>query len=149
MARFWRLLLLGIIFAQGCAHAPRTASHHPKENAIPDYQEYQQEGFASWYGPGFHGRRTASGERFNTHAMTCAHKSLPFGTRLKVTNLETGQASVVTVNDRGPFVRGRIIDVSKKAAQELDLIRTGVAKVKIETVPASEYLSASLDVDPE
>lgn len=147
--RFWiRLLLLGIPLACGCAHTPRSASY-PSSGMNPDYREYHQEGLASWYGPGFHGHRTASGERFNTHALTCAHKTLPFGTKLKVTNLDTGQALVVTVNDRGPFIHGRIIDVSHKAAQELDLLRTGVAKVKIETVPPSEYVSAALEVDPD
>ena len=148
--RYWvRILLLGIPLACGCAHTPQRAVH-PAPGEVPGFQEYHQEGFASWYGPGFHGRKTASGERFNTHDLTCAHKTLPFGTRVKVTNLDNGQELILTVNDRGPFIRGRIIDLSHKAAQELDVLKTGVAKVKIETVPPpSEFVSAALEVDPE
>ncbi len=86
---------------------------------------------ASWYGPGFHGKLTASGERYNMHAMTCAHKSLPFGTRLKIVNVESGKSAVVVVNDRGPFVRGRDIDVSKAAAQKLGIIGSGTGRVKV------------------
>src|SRR5581483_1403418 len=70
-------------------------------------------GNASWYGPGFSGHRTASGERFNRNAMTLAHRGLPFGTRVKVTNLKNGRAAIARVNDRGPFVRGRIADLSQ------------------------------------
>src|SRR4051812_5824819 len=78
-----------------------------------------QSGGASWYGPGFHGKRTANGERFNTHALTAAHRSLPFGSRVQVTNERTGRSVVVRINDRGPFVGGRVIDL----LYELRLIR--------------------------
>lgn len=78
-----------------------------------------QTGIASWYGPGFQGHRTASGERFNTHAMTCAHRTAKFGTRLHVTSLSTGKSIVCRVTDRGPFVRGRIIDLSQAAMRAL------------------------------
>ena len=88
-----------------------------------------QASVASWYGPGFHGRKTASGERFNTHAYTAAHKSLPFGTRLKVTNVGTGRSVVVRVNDRGPFVRGRELDLSHAAARAIGM--SGVAQISI------------------
>ncbi|CAN5650653.1 hypothetical protein BH10BAC5_BH10BAC5_03630 [soil metagenome] len=91
---------------------------------------YTESGVASWYGPGFQGRKTASGERFDTHEMTAAHKTLPFGTMLKVTNLENGISVVVKINDRGPFVRGRIIDLSNAAKNELQM--GGTASVKIE-----------------
>lgn len=74
---------------------------------------------ASWYGPGFNGKRTASGERFNMHAMTAAHRTLPFGSKVRVTNRKTGKAVVVKINDRGPFVGGRIIDLSKAANKAL------------------------------
>jgi rare lipoprotein A len=87
---------------------------------------------ASWYGPNFHGRPTASGEKFNMYAMTCAHKKYPFGTRLKVIYLKTGQSAVVTVNDRGPFIRGRDLDLSYAAAKKTGLITEGVGRVKIE-----------------
>ncbi len=89
-------------------------------------------GVASWYGPGFHGRRSASGEIFNQRAMTAAHRHLPFGTRVRVTNLHNGRQVVVRINDRGPFIHGRIIDLSTGAADTLGMLHSGVAQVKIE-----------------
>jgi rare lipoprotein A len=88
-------------------------------------------GLASFYS---HGRRTASGERFDPHDLTAAHRTLPFGTRVRVTNVSTGQSVTVRVNDRGPFVRGRAIDVSSSAAEMLGITRQGVAKVKLDVV---------------
>jgi len=90
-----------------------------------------QRGTASWYGPGFHGRKTASGERFNSYDMTAAHRSLPFGTRLKVTNETNGRSVVVRVNDRGPFAHRRIIDLAKGPAQALGLTSAGTAYVSL------------------
>lgn len=91
-------------------------------------------GLASWYGPGFHGARTASGERFNAQDMTAAHRSLPFGTQVRVTNLRNGRSVVVRINDRGPFTPGREIDISSAAAHFLGLVRTGVAPVRLEVL---------------
>jgi rare lipoprotein A len=91
-----------------------------------------QVGTASWYGPSFHGQETASGEPFNRHAMTAAHRTLPLGTKAKVTNLETGQEVHVTINDRGPYVPGRHLDLSQAAAKKIGITKKGVAKVKIE-----------------
>lgn len=88
-------------------------------------------GSASWYGPGFAGKRTASGERYNPKALTAAHRTLPFGTTLKVTNTENGRSVVVRVNDRGPFVKGREIDLSKGAAQSIGMIGSGTARVRL------------------
>jgi rare lipoprotein A len=88
-------------------------------------------GGASWYGPGFHGKKTASGQAFNQNAMTAAHKSLPFGTKVRVTDQRTGRAVVVTINDRGPFVRGRMIDLSKAAATKLGFRDRGHTNVCI------------------
>jgi rare lipoprotein A len=88
-----------------------------------------QQGAASWYGPGFHGRKTANGERFNQHAMTAAHRSLPFGTKVRVVNERTGRAVVVRINDRGPFHGGRIIDLAKAPALALGI--TGTAYVSL------------------
>jgi rare lipoprotein A len=93
---------------------------------------FTQSGIASWYGPGFQGRKTASGERFNTHDMTAAHKTLPFGSIVKVTNQENGKSVVVKINDRGPFIRGRIIDLSHAAKEELGM--GGLADVIIEVI---------------
>lgn len=86
-------------------------------------------GSASWYGPGFHGRSTANGERFNQAAMTAAHRSLPFGSKVKVTNQKNGKSVVVRINDRGPFSKGRVLDLSKAAARTLGFVGAGHAKV--------------------
>ncbi len=91
-------------------------------------------GQASWYGPGFHGRRTANGEVFNQNAMTAAHKTLPFGTKVQVTNLRNGRSVVVRINDRGPFTRGRIVDLSAGAARVIGLKSSGIAPVKVEVL---------------
>src|ERR1041384_4182842 len=88
-----------------------------------------QTGAASWYGPGFHGKRTASGERFNTDGLTAAHKTLPFGTKIRVTNERTGKSVVVRINDRGPYAHGRVIDLSKAAAQAVGI--SGVGRVTL------------------
>ncbi len=93
-----------------------------------------QTGGASWYGPGFHGRKTASGERFSQDAKTCAHRTLPFGTRVRVTDLKTGRSIVCRVNDRGPFTGGRIIDLSRGSAAALGILNRGVARVRVEVV---------------
>jgi len=89
------------------------------------------EGFASYYGSEFQGRRTASGERFDHGELTAAHRTLPFGTRVRVTNLKNSRSVVVVINDRGPFRRGRILDVSRRAASELGFLRAGVARVRL------------------
>jgi rare lipoprotein A len=114
------LVLLAL--AAACA-SPR--SHAPAGAEV---------GIASWYGPGFHGRTTASGQRYDMYAMTAAHKTLPFGTRVRVTNLENRRSVVLTINDRGPFVTGRIVDVSKRAAQALGFERQGKTKVSLEVL---------------
>ncbi len=88
-------------------------------------------GGASWYGPGFHGKKTASGQKFNQNAMTAAHRSLPFGTVVKVTNQKTGKVVKVTITDRGPFHKGRIIDLSAAAAAQLGTKQAGTGKVCI------------------
>ncbi|MCP1626035.1 septal ring lytic transglycosylase RlpA family protein [Pseudomonas nitroreducens] len=93
---------------------------------------YRAEGTASYYGKAHHGKRTASGERFNQNALTAAHRTLAFGTRVRVTNLDNGRSVVVRINDRGPFGRGRIIDVSKAAADQLNMLRSGTARVRLE-----------------
>jgi rare lipoprotein A len=94
----------------------------------------QISGSASWYGGTFHGRKTANGERYNMYGMTAAHKSLPFGTKVRVTNQKNGKAVVVRINDRGPYVGIRVIDLSKGAATAVGMIGSGVAPVKIEVL---------------
>lgn len=95
-----------------------------------------ERGLASWYGPHFHGRRTASGERFDMHTLTAAHKTLPFGTLVRVRSLVTGKEIEVRVNDRGPYTPGRVIDLSRAAAEALDLLTLGVKGVLL-LVPES------------
>jgi len=94
----------------------------------------RETGLASWYGPNYHGRTTASGERYNMFDLTAAHKTLPFGTHVLVTHLGNGKRVVVRINDRGPFKRGRIIDLSYEAAKRLGINTSGTAKVRIEVV---------------
>jgi rare lipoprotein A (peptidoglycan hydrolase) len=96
----------------------------------------EQRGWASWYGPGFAGRPTASGERFSPQALTAAHRALPLGTRARVTNLETGQQVEVTINDRGPFAdpERRVIDLSQAAAAQIGMVRRGVGPVRVTVI---------------
>lgn len=103
--------------------------------ALPNAAQAGQVGTASWYGPGFHGKSTASGERFNQNKMTAAHRRLPLGTRVKVTNLQNGRKIEVRINDRGPYRGGRIIDLSKAAAKRLAMHSSGLARVRVETIP--------------
>lgn len=103
----------------------------------------EQVGEASFYGPGFHGKKTATGEKFDQNQKTAAHPTLPLGTEATVTNLDTGASVDVKINDRGPYVKGRDIDVSKAAAKELGMTKDGVAPVKIEAkVPPPEKAEA-------
>lgn len=95
-------------------------------------------GRASFYHRSFEGRRTASGERYDRHRLTAAHRTLPFGSRVRVTNLENGLSVVVEVNDRGPFRKGRVIDVSEEAARELGFYRAGTARVRVEELASRE-----------
>ncbi|NEN74895.1 septal ring lytic transglycosylase RlpA family protein [Pelistega sp. NLN82] len=96
--------------------------------------EFSQEGVASWYGPGFHGRKTANGESYNQHALTAAHKELPLNSVVKVTRVSTGKSVIVRINDRGPFHGNRVIDLSYAAAKKLGIDKKGSDKVKIELV---------------
>jgi len=97
-----------------------------------------QEGIASWYGPGFHGRRTASGEVYNQYDLTAAHQTLPHGTRVRVTNLANDRFVLVRINDRGPFVDDRIIDLSYTAARQIEMIGPGTAPVRVEVLGARD-----------
>ncbi|HSF59973.1 MAG TPA: septal ring lytic transglycosylase RlpA family protein [Candidatus Binatia bacterium] len=94
-------------------------------------------GTASWYGPGFHGKKTASGKIYDQHKLTAAHKTLPLGTKARVTNLENGSKVEVEINDRGPFIEGRIIDLSRAAAGVLGFVESGLAPVQVELIADS------------
>ena len=93
-----------------------------------------QKGIASYYHDSLHGRKTASGEIYNKNKMSAAHKRLPLGSKVRVTRVQTGKSIVVRINDRGPFVKGRIIDLSRKAAKKLGMIRRGIVPVKVEVL---------------
>ena len=99
---------------------------------------YVEQGVASWYGPDFHGGRTATGETYDMNAMTGAHPTLPLPTWVRVTNLENGRSAVVRLNDRGPFAKDRIIDLSRAAAEQLDIVRKGTARVEVRSLAAGD-----------
>jgi len=137
-----RVVPLLLLVALGCAHAPRQSSVQPPpevavEPARPPRVEREHprqlvaEGLASWYGGALRGHLTANGERFNPSALTAAHRTLPFGTCLHVENLANGRSVDVRVNDRGPYVNGRIVDVSEAAARRLDMLDQGVGHVRL------------------
>ncbi len=111
----------------GRAYSVKGRTYVPREQP-----GYDRVGTASWYGPQYHGRRTASGQVYDMHGHTAAHPTLPFGTRVLVTNIRNGRGVVLTVNDRGPFIKGRIIDVTHHAAAELDFLRRGIARVRVQ-----------------
>lgn len=117
------LAVVPVLTTDDIAHAQKT--HTPV---------FIQHGVASWYGPGFHGRRTASGERFNQHDLTAAHKKLPLGTRVSVTNLRNGRSVEVTINDRGPYIRGRVIDLSRAAAEQIGMKHAGTTPIRLEVL---------------
>lgn len=94
---------------------------------------FSEDGIASWYGPDFHGKKTANGERYDMYGMTAAHKLLPFGTKVKVTNKDNGKSIVVRINDRGPFVADRVIDLTRTGAESIGMLARGTARVRLET----------------
>jgi len=108
-----------------------------------------QRGIASWYGNPYHGRRTANGERYDMEALTAAHKTLPFGTQVTVLNRDNGRRVKVRINDRGPFIRGRIIDLSRRAARELDMLGSGTAEVAIYLETTAGEANARVTRDSE
>lgn len=114
-------------------------TYYPKES-----YDLVETGIASWYGPGFHGKRTASGEIFDTTELTAAHRTLQMPSLVRVTNLENGRSVIVRVNDRGPFSKGRVIDVSERAASLLDFKRQGTAKVKLQVLPQESLRIAEM-----
>jgi rare lipoprotein A len=121
--------LAAVLLAAAGLAVPRALQAMPAEAEELSRERAIQTGPASWYGPGFHGRPTASGEPFNTNQLTAAHRTLPFGTRVKVVHQKTGRFVVVRINDRGPYAHGRVIDLSWASAQAIGL--SGVAQVAL------------------
>ena len=111
-----------------------TLSIDAKPSSAKRVRKHKEEGVASWYGPGFHGKPTASGEIFDMHALTAAHRTLPLGTMVEIRNLENGRTTVARINDRGPHKRGRIVDLSLGAAEELGIERSGIARVRLTVI---------------
>jgi rare lipoprotein A len=126
--------------------APKLADAKPLDEDIPDVSNFKQSGRASWYGKRFNGRKTASGERYNMHAMTAAHKTLPLASYVRVTNTSNQKSVVVKINDRGPYVRGRVIDLSYAAARELGLQTAGTARVQIQGLTQEEAQASRAEV---
>lgn len=134
-------ILSFLLLISGCSTAPSVRKtpdkgrsykvHGQWYHPITSSKGFRQSGLASWYGAPFHGRKTANGETYNMHAKTAAHKVLPLGTFVLVKNKENGKQTVVRINDRGPFVRGRIIDLSFRAAKDVDMVGPGTAEVEI------------------
>lgn len=137
------ILIFVMLLIAGCASAP-PRGYYTKQGTQRAYQidgrwyqpvdssnGYEEEGIASWYGRDFHGKKTSNGETYDMYAMTAAHKTLPIGTYVKVKRLDNGKEIIVRINDRGPFVKGRIIDLSYKAASEIGIADSGTAKVEI------------------
>lgn len=115
---------------QGKPYTVRGKTYYP----LTSGEGFVEEGVASWYGSDFHGKRTANGERYDMYSMTAAHKILPFNTQVKVTNLQNGRSIMVRINDRGPFVADRIIDLTHTGASQIGMIGPGTAKVRLETI---------------
>ena len=133
-----RPLVVLVLALSGCTPSPKTAA--PVPPAAPRVEAPPADiivGKASWYGAFHHGRRTASGEIFDMRALTAAHRTLPLGTRLRVTNLANGRVVEVRVNDRGPFIPGRILDVSRGVAVALDAVAAGVFPVEVVILPTA------------
>jgi rare lipoprotein A len=114
-------------------HQPAPEVSQPSPISVPD-QTYRETGIAAWYGKELHGQKTASGETFDMNALTAAHRTLPLGTIIRVTNLDNFKSIKVKINDRGPFVKSRILDLSLSAAKELGFAEQGIARVKLETL---------------
>lgn len=131
---FSRWAFFAAILSTACATAPRAPLRA---------SGLVEEGLASWYGEPYHGRRAASGEIYNMHNYTGAHRTLPFGTKVLVTNLENQRQVVVTINDRGPFVPGRIIDLSKAAAREIGMLKKGVVPVRLRVLRLGDGMKDS------
>lgn len=131
----WGVVVLGVLSFAGCSGAsPRFTTKAADEAGVALLSLHQLAGIASYYAEEFQGRKTASGEVFEMHDLTAAHRTLPFNTRLRVHNLENNLSVVVRINDRGPFKDNRVIDLSLEAAKRIGLIANGTAPVKLEVV---------------
>ncbi|MFX1673883.1 septal ring lytic transglycosylase RlpA family protein [Paraburkholderia sp. A2WS-5] len=136
----------GALPAAGAGKGNSLADAQPIDDSTPDVGSFHQTGRASWYGRAFHGRKTASGERFDMKALTAAHRTLPLGSYVRVSVPATSKSVVVKINDRGPYVRGRVLDLSYAAAKMLGLQHAGTAKVNIEGLSRQEAKAAQAEM---
>src|SRR5512147_755537 len=130
-ARLWYFCIATALYSliHGCASAP------PPVTRFPGYPiGFVEQGMASWYGPGFHGNKTANGERYDMHQMTAAHRTLPFGSIAVIRSINTGRQVTVRINDRGPFARGRVLDLSLAGARGLGMTGVGTDKIELRVV---------------
>jgi rare lipoprotein A len=135
-------VLVGLLlFAAGCGRRPRAQAPPPSPQVLPPAVGEAEVGLASWYGDPYHGRPTANGEIYDMNAFTAAHRTLPFDTWVRVTSLENNLFTTVRINDRGPFIEGRIIDLSRAAAQAIGMIGKGTMLVRVEVVKKPEEAS--------
>ena len=149
----WAAWALVLILVTGCAPGRRSPDMPPNATdrklspyqingvwyyPVPHARDFSQDGIASWYGKDFHGKKTANGEIYDMYAMTAAHKTLPINTWVQVTNISNNRKIIVRVNDRGPFVAGRIIDLSYTAAQKLDMVGPGTTRVRVTALGTPE-----------
>ena len=151
------ILLLCVALLAGCGsrswhkggvpgsrpYTVRGKTYYPLKSA----RGFVEEGVASWYGPGFHGKTTANGETYNQYAMTAAHKLLPLGTQVRVTHMSSGRSIIVRINDRGPFVDDRVIDLSRAAATRLNILGPGTARVRIQSLGGVERMQDDGDLE--
>jgi rare lipoprotein A len=137
MRRAENFLIASIFILAGCSSSPPPISTQP----VAEQPTFNQVGVASWYGPDHQGKSTANGEQFDTAKLTAAHRSLPFDTIARVTNLSNGESVQVRINDRGPFVRGRIIDLSSAAARALGSREDGLVRVRLEVYQSDQRQS--------
>lgn len=136
MSNPWKAIAAcaGVALLTACQSAPPPPPTPIPPTTTDERPQFMQVGFASWYGPGFHGNQTADGERFDMNALTAAHRTLPFNSYVRVTDLATGRSVIVRINDRGPYEAHRIIDLSARAARELGITDDGTARVRIDVV---------------
>ncbi len=163
MKKFFYFLFFLLLILEGCARSPRPVAYHGYKSSqnlpkwlkpytvngktyypLPSSKGYEEVCIASWYGMKFHGKLTASGEVYNMYDHTAAHRTLPIGTYVLVTNLENGKQTIVRINDRGPFVKNRCIDLSYIAAKDLGMIGKGTAKVKIVALSEGELTALGI-----
>jgi rare lipoprotein A len=140
--RIFRLLMLAAVFSVAACAGLRAPAPEPP-TATSEQPVWRQTGTASWYGRSHHGRVTASGERFDMNGLTAAHRSLELGTVVRVTSLASGEIIKVRINDRGPYIRGRVIDLSTKAARRLGIHEAGLAKVRVEVFESDQAIEAA------